>query len=181
MKEIEVKATIANIEPIKEKLINIGCQFTKPSRESDVYFRLKSVAGIPRSEGDALLRVRSKDDRKIFMLKKMLGSFLANTEYETVVIDASEIHEAIVCMDYVEIARVIKTRIKIAYEGLEICLDWVEGLGGFIEVETLTEDVNERETQSELWKILMELGIYKDARVEKGYSTLMWELNMRWL
>ena len=59
---------------------------------------------------------------------------------------------------------------------MEICLDVVEGLGTFIEVEAFADGKTE-EVQERLFAFLRTLGIKDEDRVTKGYDTLVREKN----
>jgi len=57
---------------------------------------------------------------------------------------------------------------------VEICLDEVENLGSFIEVEKMS-DGDSKQIQEELAEFLGLLGVSPKDRVTKGYNTLMLE------
>ena len=69
-----------------------------------------------------------------------------------------------------------KKRRKCRYNEYEVCLDEVEGLGNFIEVEKITEGEGEV-IQRELFNFLMKLGVNKEDKIEQGYDTLMYNKN----
>ena len=60
---------------------------------------------------------------------------------------------------------------------MTICLDKVEGLGEFIEVEKITEQDDSIQTQKKLFDFLKSLGISEEDQVFKGYDTLIEEQN----
>jgi len=55
-----------------------------------------------------------------------------------------------------------------------ICLDEVEGLGSFIEVEKTSAEDGEA-IQEELFNFLESLGVKREDRVFKGYDTLKYD------
>ena len=65
-------------------------------------------------------------------------------------------------------------RKKAKYNDMEICIDAVEQLGSFIEVEKLSEG-DSLQIQEQLFTFLESLGVTKEDQVIKGYDTLMWE------
>ena len=100
-----------------------------------------------------------------------------NHERETVVEDAKEVADMLERVGYSLGVRIRKTRKTAKYNDLEICLDEVDDLGTFIEVEKLANDEADVDAiQAELWNILSELGIDTKDRIHKGYDTLMHEL-----
>ena len=56
-----------------------------------------------------------------------------------------------------------------------MCLDNVEGLGKFIEVEKMINQENEKETQKNLIDFIKSLGIDEQDIITKGYDTLIYE------
>ncbi len=82
-------------------------------------------------------------------------------------------------MGYYEAIKMTKKRQKCKHKDLTICLDEVEELGAFIEIEKLTSDKNVVEIQNELFKFLEELGIQKNDIAHKGYDILLYEKNMK--
>ena len=69
--------------------------------------------------------------------------------------------------------KVRKTRRKGNIGGYEICLDEVEGLGAFVELEKITEE-EAGVVQGEMMKFLAGLGVDTSQRVVNGYDTLVW-------
>ena len=83
-------------------------------------------------------------------------------------------------LDFKEYVRVKKTRIKTQHTHtklgkLKICIESVEHLGDFIEVESITEDnTNGELVQKKLFELLTSLDISERDRVMTGYDTLMY-------
>ncbi len=66
-----------------------------------------------------------------------------------------------------------KTRRKAKVGELEICVDSVEGLGNFVEVEKLcAADAENNQVVSELWNFLSKLGVSMADGVHEGYDVL---------
>lgn len=80
---------------------------------------------------------------------------------------------AIELLGYHQAIHVVKTRTKTKYQDMEICLDEVEELGSFIEVEKIVEGEGET-VQNELFGFLETIGVSKENRVLKGYDTLLY-------
>jgi adenylate cyclase class 2 len=77
-------------------------------------------------------------------------------------------------LGYSKKVQVKKKRLIGELRGYTICLDKVDGLGSFVEVEKMSADDTEK-VQEELMKFLESLGISREQRIRKGYDTLMWE------
>jgi len=177
MQEIEVKAKIIDKEKIKSKLINLGCTFTKPQKQKDVIFLPTGISFLEIKKGTPVVRIRNTKERVFLTLKKRLinDNELSTLEKEIVVNDEKETTELIENMGFYEVVRVYKTRQECHHKGLTICVDEIEELGSFIEIEKLSENENSETIQNELLNFLMSLGISPDDRVTKGYDTLVYE------
>lgn len=100
-----------------------------------------------------------------------------NHERETTIGDAEPVVDMLSRVGYRFGIHIRKTRRVARLEDLELCLDEVDGLGTFVEVEKLADErVDVDKIQSELWELLLELGVSSEDRVHKGYDTLMHEL-----
>ena len=100
-----------------------------------------------------------------------------NYEYETVVENEDDTIKILERLGYKFGIGINKKRRIARYNDLELCLDEIEQLGSFVEVEKLAGDeADVDKIQSELWSLLDKLGIKPGERVHKGYDTLMHEL-----
>jgi predicted adenylyl cyclase CyaB len=84
--------------------------------------------------------------------------------------------KALILMGYKEAVRINKTRIVTHYNGCEICVDEVDDLGTFIEMEKLTEDGDVDLIQEDLFRFFESIGINRSDRVTSGYDILKFEL-----
>tara|TARA_Y100000031_G_C8194943_1_gene373220 strand:+ start:834 stop:1379 length:546 start_codon:yes stop_codon:yes gene_type:complete len=176
MKEVEVKAKINNIDEIKSKLINLSCEFSETLVQKDRIYLHKSIEFKDIKKGTVILRIRDSNGKYFMTLKKQLENELDNIEKETSIDSQEQAHEILKYLDFHEVVNVTKKRIKCKYGNLEICIDEVNELGCFIEVEKLTNDEDSLKIQKELFQFLEKLGIKKENQVFKGYDTLIYEL-----
>lgn len=64
--------------------------------------------------------------------------------------------------------------------GDTICLDEVEELGSFVELERLTnEDVDPVKVSEELYQKLESLGLSRDDEEKRGYDTQLYQLHKK--
>jgi adenylate cyclase, class 2 len=175
MKEIEVKARIASIENIKEKLEQMGCQFGESHTQEDSIFFPIGIAFQDIVKDTPIVRVRDSNGIAILTMKKRItgDNELIKLEKEVVVSDKQEAMEIVEHMGFYMAAKVHKKRNECTYEGMTICLDEVEGLGNFIEVEKMSESANDKEIQDELFDFLRSLGVSDNDRATKGYDILL--------
>lgn len=177
-KEIEVKAKVDDLENIVKKLQEKGCVISEPITQKDSVYISPEVSYEDMKFGDNFLRVRETKNRSYFTLKQMQANELDNIEEETEISDPEAMKKSLEILGYTLAVRVNKTRRKTNLDGLEICLDEVENLGQFIEVEKITDDSEDAEkVQEKLFYFLSQFGTSKEDRVKQGYDTLIYFKN----
>lgn len=173
MKEIEVKAKVDDLALIEERLIELGCNFNEPTIQKDIIFIPNNRNFLDIVKGDIILRIRYSNSKYKLTLKKQLENELDNIEKESFVSDPNQIEEIIKLMGFKEGIKVNKVRKKTKLGELTICLDKVESLGEFIEIEKISNE-DSLKIQEELFDFLKELGIKKESQVFRGYDTLLY-------
>jgi adenylate cyclase class 2 len=176
MKEVEVKAYLKNADQVIKKISDRGCTLSSPIRQVDTVYTKITGTVEEYLKNDHFLRIREKNDgRYIFTVKKPVTlKVLTKVEHETEIKDAKELEQALFLMGYKIANKVIKTRRTAQCGEFEICLDEVEELGSFIEVEKKSNgDVNE--VRKELNIFLSSLGVMPEDEVHKGYDIMALE------
>lgn len=175
MREIEVKAKLKDKKTFLEKALKKGIDFGEPVVQDDITYETTTPYNDPNWN---IFRIRRQKSRTILTMKyKASDRSRDNHERETIVEDAEQIAEMLVRVGYLPGVRIQKSRQTAKYQGMEVCLDEVVGLGAFVEVEKLADDkADVDEIQKELWSLLLELGVESNDRIHKGYDTLMHEL-----
>ena len=144
MIEVEVKLQIDNIERMMEKLQMQGFVQKSVIFESDTYFthphhdfwqsdealRLRSCENIETKEKSAVITYKGA---------KMDDVSTTRPEYETAVEDVEVLYRILIAADFLPVMPVKKKRISFKKEDMTVCLDEVESLGTFMEVEILVE------------------------------------------
>lgn len=170
--EIEVKVKIKNIEEIVSKLEKMGCVLSEPIVQDDYIFN-KIGLDLSKSHTTPVLRIREQGNKIIFTLKKDRSNELDCIEKEIEVSDRNILKDIIELLGFEQTVEVHKKRRKGKYEDYEICVDEVEELGSFIEVEKMSDENGEK-VQNELIDFLEKLGIDKKDRVLIGYDSQIW-------
>lgn len=174
MQEIEVKARVRDVDHLKKALREKGVVFNAPDRQHDIVYTEGDWEFVKFQNDRNILRIRNQTERSILTLKRPGVNELHSTEHETSIADPKEMHEILLLMGYNPIVEVKKNRQKAKALGLEFCLDEVEGLGWYIEVEKLTEDDSRvEEVQEELIAFLESVGLSREDRESRGYDTLV--------
>ena len=174
MKEVEVKAVLRDPQAVIQKLQSMGCEISRPKSQKDIKFLPNGMPDDQIKTGTHVLRMRDQDGKHIFTLKQTQANELDCVEKETVVEKPGEVIGMLGIMGYREVLRISKVRRTCKYRGLEICIDNVEGLGDFIEVESMTEELDGEKVQGQLFEFLKTLGVGDKDRVVNGYDTLLY-------
>jgi adenylate cyclase, class 2 len=85
---------------------------------------------------------------------------LSCEEHETVVADRDQMHHAILAMGFWPTVRIVKARRTATFGDLVVCVDELDGLGFFLEVERMVPgDLPGAAVQEELSRFVASLGI----------------------
>ena len=179
--EIEVKARIADTSSVIGKLTSLGCVFSEPVTQDDMVYVEKTGSLDDFLSNDVFLRIRIQNDGKVVLtakrpLKKS-AEVLVKHECEVTVDSAFQAQGILELMGYSQTVRVKKVRQKAHHGAYEICIDDIEGLGSFIELEQIDEESKAEEIQKGMLDFLLSLGISPEQQVKKGYDILMLEKN----
>lgn len=170
-KEIEVKARVTNKEVIISRLSAWECVLSEPIEQHDTIYVNFDSDYTTYMPGTNFLRIRKTPTKTYFTLKQPQTNELDNIEKEVEISDAGTFAEALQLMGYHEVIRVHKVRRKTQYRDMEICLDEVDGLGTFIEIEMMSDEDAEY-VQEKLFEVLQLLGVSREDQVFQGYDTL---------
>lgn len=176
MIEIEVKLRIKDVAVLEKKLIEQGYKLIETLRETDTYFD-GGINGIKKS-GQAL-RVRrtvncvtGKEQSAItFKGEKIDAVSMARLELETVV-ESGEAAERILCaLGFYPVQPIVVKIRKILRNGdICACLDDVQGLGTFLELEIMAESEEARPAALErIEEILNSVGYTMDDTTRVSY------------
>lgn len=177
MREIEVKARVANISDIIRKLEDNQQFVSDPITQRDQVFGLPGINGGSDNHAPWLrVRTETKNDstKYLFTLKKSITNQLDSIEHETEVDDAVELEQIILHSGFEPYSDLTKTRRKVKIDDIEICVDRVERLGDFVEAEKLTDDDADYDAIIvELWSLLEGYGVLRKDEVTDGYDVMM--------
>ena len=180
MREIEIKLRVGDLGTVEQKLKERGCVLSAPIRQEDViYSRGGSTEEFEHAkEGDVIMRIRRMEGTAQFNLKQQRSSEMDNLEYETEVQDPEAIHAILLAIGYEPEVEVKKVRKKGKLGNDEICLDEVEKLGSFVELERLTsDDADPKKVREELFRALESLGLSRSDEETRGYDTQIYQLD----
>ena len=178
MIEVEIKIPVSNLEKEKAGLHRMGFVHERSLIERDTYFD-GGVCGI-RKSGQAL-RVRQiihcdtgeKMSEINFKGKKMDSVSMSRPEYETAVGDGEIAKKIFEEAGFFPVKPVVVKKREILICGeVQACLDDVEGLGTFLELEIMAEDEGSKAFALEkIERILKELGHAMAETTRVSYLT----------
>jgi adenylate cyclase, class 2 len=180
MREIEVKLKVKSFEKLEQKLKEKGCVLSEPISQHDVIYSIDGSGKIfgHSKEGDVIIRIRYLKDRTELNLKKQCSREMDNIEHETEIKNPEEMDQILKNLGWIPAVEVKKFRRKGKFGQYEICLDQVEKLGTFVELEKLTSDnADPEEVRKELFMELESLGLSRNDEEAKGYDTQMYNLS----
>lgn len=164
MIEVELKFRIASVEEFERKLLSLGpCQFVGECRTTDTYFNhpARNFAVT-----DECLRLRVSDDISSLTWKGASTDSSAQVrkeiEFALQTAASSDAMDLLTALSFETVAAVCKTRRVFEYSfedrAVQICLDQVDDLGEFVELELMSEQET-RETLDCLKRLSCELSL----------------------
>lgn len=142
--------------------------FNAPDRDfpaTDEALRLRTIRPLP--DGAAQTRITYKGP-------KLDAVSSTRRELETAVADYETMHALLLALGYRPTVPVRKTRRSFTCGEKTVCLDHVEGLGDFIELEIVLPDGTDREAAVQaLFALLQTLGIPRCALTRESYLDLL--------
>ncbi len=175
MYEYEVKVKVEDLERVKTLLRELGAEEKGLRKEVDVYFRHPCR---DFRATDEALRLRLSGGRAELTYKgpKISRDIKAREEI-TVEIREEDVEKLISLLEnlgFKRFAEVRKTRERYELGDFKVCLDSVEGLGDFIEVELKAPGESLESATKKLREFLVKLGI-KPVSILKSYLELLLE------
>lgn len=177
--EIEIKLPVERPEEILEGLISCGFEKAGLIREDDLYYNSEYHDVKKRDEA---LRIRKSTDLNTgkvqaqinFKGKKVDQVSMSRKEYETGIDDPERMDGILKAIGFTPVAGVHKVRQYLRRGNMTACLDRVEHLGSFLELEVLAEDGGLREKYlKDMEGILETLGLSMKDTVRISYLGLL--------
>ena len=160
MREVEVKYRIRDVEALLVALKMCGVELGVPFCQDDQAYAPDGWAYGDDRRGVPFARLRTVDGRHVFTLKRPTENVLSCEEHETAVADRDQMHRAVVAMGFRPTVRIVKMRRTGTLGDLVLCVDELDGLGVFLEVERMVPDgVPGEAVQAELSRFVGSLGI----------------------
>jgi adenylate cyclase, class 2 len=173
MREIEVKYRVDDLEGLLVTLKSLGVVLSESVLQDDQAYAPDWWQFGDSKLGISFVRLRTVGNRHYFTLKQPTDNAQACLEYETQITDRDAMHGAAIRMGYQPTVRIVKTRRTATLSNCSICVDDVEGVGSFLELERLvSDDADTHAVQVELAEFVDSLGITA-IRTEETYDSLV--------
>jgi adenylate cyclase class 2 len=173
VREIEVRYQVEDLETLLVALKAGGIELGEPAYQDDQAYAPVGWQFGDSKLGVSFLRLRTVDSRHYFALKQPGENAQACLEHETEIADRDAMHGAILRMGYYPTVRVAKIRRVATLDHCSLCVDDLEGVGGFLELERLVPgDAAAQTVQAELAAFVASLGIMA-ARTNETYDSIV--------
>ncbi len=170
MLEIEIKSPCQDLDLVEKELIAKKAALMGECRQVDIY-----LAHPCRDFAltDEALRLRYEKGGWTLYYKgpRLDKETKSREEIASPVSEVESLKLILARLGFQEVGKVEKRRRIYSYEGAEVSLDRVEGLGRFVEVEVTGEELEKG--RSKVLRIMKELGLEKSER--RSYLELVME------
>jgi len=170
MIEMELKALLKNKLQVKKKLEECGCEWVSVGLQVDTIYERSDAKQIVDT---SIFRIRKYNDKKILTLKILMEDL--DTAEELDISDDIVMDKMLQFIGFLPKIQVVKRRQTAKYKEFNICIDEVEGLGDFIEIERISEKSNDKDRiYGEMRTVLLELGVEEEElKKEKYYEMIL--------
>ena len=173
MREIELKYRVDDLEALLVVLKSRGIELSEPVFQDDQAYAPAGWQFGDSKLGVSFLRLRTVQGRHYFTLKQPAGNVQDCLEFETEVTDRQAMHHAALHMGYRPTVRIAKTRRTAALADCSLCIDEVEGVGEFLELERIAPDHADAQViQADLAAFVSSLDI-ATIRTDQTYDSLV--------
>ena len=173
MREIEVKYHVDDLVGLLATLKARGIEVSDPVHQDDQAYAPTGWQFGDSKIGVSFLRLRTVAGRHYFTLKQPTQNDQACLEHETEVADREAMHHAALHMGYWPTVRIVKTRRTASVGGCSLCIDELEGVGGFVEAERIAlDDADAQVIQAELAALIESLCVTA-IRTTQTYDSLV--------
>ena len=183
MKNIEIKARLDDRTRVERQLVALGARRMWVRRQRDTFFAVPEKqatdpegAGVPeRRRGHGWLKLREVDGRRAELISysRSASSTPLVSDYDVVTVDDPATWKRLLARALGEDRVVEKERTLWLYENTRVHLDRVEGLGDYVELETVIQRQTEAEARAETRRLMEVLHIQEPACIERPYRDLL--------
>lgn len=175
MREIELKFKVENLDDIMSFFKTNNCKISSINYQYDTIY-VKDLDNVESTEGSIWLRVRKTNEIVELNYKKQSAKKMESEEIEFEVSSYEKANSFLKALGFKEWVQVNKKRQYSKYKDYNICIDQVERLGTFIEIEILVDDDDKTDYEEQLLNIAKEMRVDINNRINSHYDTMISEL-----
>jgi adenylate cyclase class 2 len=178
--EVEVKVAVDDKRVMQKKLIESGAEVLNSEVQIDIYFEHPCRTFV---ETDEAVRIRTKSpledegpstsqDLKELTYKgpKIDKTTKTRIEYSVGIDDADQLTAILESLGFTPLTKITKRRTFFELRGITITIDDVEGVGLFLELESIAYQKKEMESAKRvIFELLDELGIDAKETIRDSY------------
>ena len=172
MFEVELKFPLVDPPKFEEKLVKYGAEFIKTEMQKDHYLQHPCKDfGI----SDEALRIRVADSKIFLGYKgpKISYEMKIRKEIEVEVSDFDSILKILNSLGFINVVTIRKLRKIYKYSDCKIAIDIVDGLGSYVEIETLVDSIDKKhKVMRKVKDISQSLGLDIKNSIIKSYLEL---------
>ena len=164
MREIECKFQIQDKKELLNRLKEKGCSLEKEITQKDTIF-VQDIKDTESKPNSIWLRVRKTNNTIELNYKKQSKKKSESKEIEF-----------LIALGFQKWVEVQKKRITTTYQNFNICIDEVERLGAFVEIEILVSENDSIDYEPIIMSVAKELQIDTKKRINSHYDTMIAEV-----
>ena len=176
MREIELKFKVDDMNDLLAKLRDMDCEVSEILSQNDTIY-VSDLNHVESVEGSIWLRVRKENEKVELNLKKQSAKIQESKEIEFEVSSYEKANQLLETLGYQKWVVVNKKRRYSKYLNYNLCIDEVERLGSFLEIELLVDEEDKKDYISDLLEIAKTFELTEDNIVNSHYDTMISELN----
>lgn len=173
MKEIEVKYRLDDIDQLVKRLEKLGCKMSAIQYQKDTVY-VSDLKHVNSEAGSIFLRVRKNNDKVELNAKKHEKMMQSRKEVEFEVSSYEDANHFLELIGFEKWVEVMKKRVHTTYENCNVCIDEVDSLGSFVELEYVVGDLEDDQNILEkIERIAKKLGIDTTEEVHQYYDEMI--------
>lgn len=178
MIEVEVKVSVRDKEIIIKKLYEHGFVKKDYICETDIYFDTEEDL---IRKNDNALRIRSSKNLTTHEIHhyitykgpKLDAISMTRQELETEIEDMEVMKELLKALGYVKTYTVIKSRQYFSNGTVSACIDSVNNLGEFLELEMVVQEAEKEFALDNIIEFLEQIGYCRDEIIRTSYLSML--------
>lgn len=175
MREIELKFKVDDMNDLLAKLRDMDCEVSEILSQNDTIY-VSDLNHVESVEGSIWLRVRKENEKVELNLKKQSAKIQESKEIEFEVSSYEKANQLLETLGYQKWVVVNKKRRYSHYLNYNLCIDEVERLGSFLEIELLVDEEDKKDYISDLLEIAKTFELTEDNIVNSHYDTMISQL-----